>query len=242
MTTLAEIIARLPDNTVGAIDADDIRAAVEAVWERFDATTAVEAFQFDTAITDPPHAAGLLHWSSDSNTLNIDSEIPGVSLQVGQEQWTHVRNSSGATILNGAPVQIIGASGTRPLIAPDDGQGRVFGLATHDIPNNTFGIVTSFGLVRDVDTAAFVDGAAVYADASGALTTSITASFVGYVLLAHPTQGAILARPTSLDQADGTTAQRPATVSTGFMYFDTTLNAPVWWNGTAWVNASGVVA
>lgn len=241
MTTLAELIARLPDNTTGAIDADDIRAAVTGTWERFDGTTPVEAIQFDTTAPDPPHVAGLVHWNSETNTLDVDSQIDGVSLQVGQEQWTHVRNASGATILNGTPVRIVGATSNRPLIAADNGQGSAFGLATHDIPNNTFGIVTSFGLVRDLNTAAFSDGARLYANAVGGLTTSVTSSFVGFVLLAHPTGGIVLTRPESLDQADGTTAQRPAVVSVGFMYFDTTLNIPIWWNGTTWRNASGAV-
>jgi len=44
--------------------------------------------------------------------------------------------------------------------------------------------------------------------------------------------------------ASGTTADRPVNIGAvrvpvGFMYFDTTLNYPVWWNGTVWKNASG---
>ena len=38
----------------------------------------------------------------------------------------------------------------------------------------------------------------------------------------------------------GTTPQRPGTdLYTGQMYFDTTLNIPIWWNGTHWVNSVG---
>jgi hypothetical protein len=37
----------------------------------------------------------------------------------------------------------------------------------------------------------------------------------------------------------GATGSRPATSVVGFEFFDTTLGYPVWWNGTAWVNASG---
>jgi hypothetical protein len=44
--------------------------------------------------------------------------------------------------------------------------------------------------------------------------------------------------------ASGVTADRPVNIGAvrvpvGFMYFDTTLNYPVWWNGTVWKNASG---
>lgn len=35
----------------------------------------------------------------------------------------------------------------------------------------------------------------------------------------------------------GTTAQRPTltTSDVGYMYFDTTINTPIWWDGSAWV-------
>jgi hypothetical protein len=38
----------------------------------------------------------------------------------------------------------------------------------------------------------------------------------------------------------GTTSQRPtAKLQIGQFFFDTTLDYPIWWNGTKWVNASG---
>jgi hypothetical protein len=38
----------------------------------------------------------------------------------------------------------------------------------------------------------------------------------------------------------GTTALRPTlNLQLGQVYFDTTLNYPIWWNGTVWKNASG---
>lgn len=39
----------------------------------------------------------------------------------------------------------------------------------------------------------------------------------------------------------GTTVSRPATTSllTGYFFFDTTLNKPIWWSGTSWVDATG---
>ena len=37
----------------------------------------------------------------------------------------------------------------------------------------------------------------------------------------------------------GSTANRPNNVHIGYMYFDTTLGKPVWWNGTGWVDATG---
>lgn len=37
----------------------------------------------------------------------------------------------------------------------------------------------------------------------------------------------------------GTTANRPASPVTGQMYFDTTVGKPIWYNGSAWVDATG---
>lgn len=46
-----------------------------------------------------------------------------------------------------------------------------------------------------------------------------------------------LAQPIS-----GTTAERPAIqLHVGQTFFDTSINRPIWWNGTNWINASGTI-
>jgi len=41
--------------------------------------------------------------------------------------------------------------------------------------------------------------------------------------------------------ASGTTANRPTfNLLVGTNYFDTTLGIPIWYNGTVWVNSSGI--
>lgn len=37
----------------------------------------------------------------------------------------------------------------------------------------------------------------------------------------------------------GSSSERPASPVVGTMYFDTTLNKPIWWSGSEWVDASG---
>lgn len=40
----------------------------------------------------------------------------------------------------------------------------------------------------------------------------------------------------------GTTQQRPSnTIYIGFQYFDTTLNKPIWWTGTNWIDSGGII-
>ena len=47
------------------------------------------------------------------------------------------------------------------------------------------------------------------------------------------TQGSVI-------PAFGTTTQRhTAKLQVGQQFFDTTLNLPIWWTGTKWINASG---
>jgi hypothetical protein len=42
--------------------------------------------------------------------------------------------------------------------------------------------------------------------------------------------------------AKGTTALRPTdALQVGQVYFDTTLNRPIWWTGTQWIKADGTV-
>lgn len=237
--TLAQMLALLPDNTTGDIDASDLRDIVTALSGRTDGTYPIPGLLFDTAGTDSG-VAGHVHWDGTANTLELEVSATG-SLQVGQEQWVYARNTSGATILDGRPVQITGGQGSNPVISLDDGEGDIVGVATEDIPNNSTGRVTTFGVVHDLNTSAFTDGARLYSTATGTLTASVTASFVGIVLNAAVSGGQILVFPSSPPHASGTTAQRPTARGIGFRFFDTTLGIPIWWNGAAWINASGVV-
>jgi hypothetical protein len=43
----------------------------------------------------------------------------------------------------------------------------------------------------------------------------------------------------TIASASGATTGRPASPPTGGMWFDTTLGKPIWWNGTAWKDATG---
>jgi hypothetical protein len=241
MATLAEILAMLPDNDDGLISAADVRAAVTALWGRTDGTDPIEGLLFETNPPIPVHTPGHMHWNDSDGIAELMSDIDGVVLQLGHEQWVNVRNNSGATILNGSAVQITGATGNLPTIGLDDGLGRSIGVTTHDIANNSNGKVTTFGLVRELNTAALSVGTRVYGSSAGTLTASTTSSFVGWVIDSHVSMGAILVARTPTTSPDGTTAERPTTVAIGFMYFDTTLGHAIWWDGANWVDATGAI-
>ena len=130
------------------------------------------------------------------------TDIDGVVLQVGQEQFLKARNNTGSQIDDGEAVYISGALGNRPTIAlaqaDDIATALAIGTATTDIPNNTDSYVTTYGLVRDIDTSGWAAGDELYLSSTvaGELDNSVPASGfairMGTVLRSHPNQGIIL--------------------------------------------------
>lgn len=43
----------------------------------------------------------------------------------------------------------------------------------------------------------------------------------------------------TLNKNIGNTSNRPIEASKGFQYFDTTINKPIFWDGTKWIDATG---
>jgi len=147
---------------------------------------------------------GKLYWDEDSGTMAFVTDVADVVLQVGQEQYVKARNNSGAPILNGQPVYITGGLGNRPTVdlAQADvlASSRLLGLATADIADNADGYITSFGLVRDVDTSGFSAGDDLYVsdvEAGVLINASPPTGFpaiAGSVIYSHSQNGIILVR------------------------------------------------
>lgn len=165
----------------------------------------LNAVQFNTAPTPGAHSPGLLYWDSDAGTLAIMTDVTDVVLQVGQEQYVKVRNNTGVQIDNGEAVYITGAIGNRPTVALAQADAiatlGVLGLATEDIANNADGYVTTFGLVRDLDTHLWAEGDNLFLSEStpGAYTNAVPATGysiqVAKVLYSHNTDGIVLCQP-----------------------------------------------
>lgn len=99
-----------------------------------------------------------MQWNENDGTIDVGLNDE-VVLQVGQETHFFAKNTSGGTIANGTPVMFtgtVGASGKLTFgLAIADGSvlpEYMMGVATEDIPNNEFGYVTSFGIVRGFNT------------------------------------------------------------------------------------------
>ena len=111
----------------------------------------------------PTHAEGRVWYDSTSHSLVVYNDESEVAQQLGQEEYLRVRNNTGSIILNGSGLRITGSHGNIAptvayAIANSENNSKVVGLATHDIENNTFGYVTTYGIVSGVNTAAFTAG------------------------------------------------------------------------------------
>ena len=135
----------------------------------------VKRLQFDTNNPTAPMQIGQIAWDNDEHTLVTHDGLH--SHPLGKELELRARNTSGVTILNGRACYVTGSTGDNPTIAlatntDGDVAQKTIGVATIDIANNEFGIVTTFGEVNDIDTSALTLGAIVYLGANGLLTTT----------------------------------------------------------------------
>ena len=162
--------------------------------------------------SSPSHATGLLTYSTDDESLEFHNNESDIKLQIGQEFYIRVRNSSGSTISNGKAVYVSGnhvGSGLPTIeLAQSDSLSTsqdFIGLATHDIENNTIGYVTSIGRVGGLDTSGFSNGDMLWVDDStaGELTATRPSqpNFtvpVGVVTKANASNGTIHVFPGSI--------------------------------------------
>lgn len=130
-----------------------------------------------TAVTAPAHAEGRVFYDSTNKSLTVYNDEADISLQVGQEQWLRVYNDTGSDISNGSPVYLTGVTSGTPTIALANASSSTaydcIGLATHTIEAASYGYVTTYGIVRGIDTSGLTAGAHFFVgNTSGELTSS----------------------------------------------------------------------
>lgn len=195
-----------------------------------------------------PTTVGSLYWdAADGNqTLSLIMAGGNVTQQIGEEQYFRIK--ADAAITNGQVIMFsgtVGASGAlkgMPATGLTASQASyIMGIATESIAVNGWGYVTSFGLVRGLDTTggaeAWVDGQILYYNpaVAGGLTKTVptapTAKIqVCAVVFAHATNGSLFVRPAfggALGQFEG----------------DVQITSPVTgevltYNGSTWRNVS----
>lgn len=149
---------------------------------------------------------GEARWNVTDGTLDLKLD-DNVTLQIGQEQNQKFRNNDSVDMVDGQAVYVTGSTGSRATIrlaqaSSESTSAVIIGLTTEPIAKNTEGYVTTFGLVRDLNTHDLTEGAAVWLSPTtpgGLTSTQPTAPnhlvLVGYCVRSHPTLGAIFVKP-----------------------------------------------
>lgn len=159
----------------------------------------VEAMSFDTAAAIAP-ATAKLTWNDGDGTLEFGLKGGNAVLQIGQENVCLVYNGSGATIAAGKVVAVAGAQGQRPSIVLADADSEplsaaTLGVTSESIANGAEGFVTTFGVIRGIDTSAFTAGDDVYlSQTAGAFTATRPQApahtvFLGWVIKINASSG-----------------------------------------------------
>lgn len=152
-------------------------------------------------LTGADAGEGILTWNNTDDTVDI-TLANGTVLQVGQESLIHIFNDTGTTITNGQVVKVVGSSGSKVTVAlanaaTETESSTTIGVATQNITNGSFGYITTQGLVRDLDTSAYTEGAALYLNTvNGGITTTKPSSpnhlvHIGWCVRSHATIGTL---------------------------------------------------
>lgn len=206
--------------------------------------TAAQGAKADTAIQTITSTDGSIVVTPAGTTINLAvSEASPASTLL-----TAVRNTTGATLTKGTVVYISGATGqiatvSKAIATGDATSAQTLGMITSDLANNSNGYVTVFGLLENIDTSSYTDGAQLYL--SGTTAGAVTATkpsapthlvYVAVVEYAHPTQGKLLVKVQNgyeLDEIHDVSIVSPVTGQT-LVYNATT---DLWENNTVSLTA-----
>lgn len=117
----------------------------------------VDSLVFNTNVTVIDSTAKM-YWDANSETISVGVD-GGAVYQMGEElYYPLVINKSGATILNGQLVMVdtatlVTGDKVRIILARNGAtypSSYIMGVATTDIPNDSTGLVTWFGYIREV--------------------------------------------------------------------------------------------
>ena len=140
--------------------------------------------EIDFAMTNSLAAwkEGRVFYDTNSHTLSYYMDRSNVTVNVGQEFHVRVKNQTGSTITNGSAVTLVNSSGAVPYAALAQATTNIsgngydcIGLATEDIAHGEEegGIVTALGIVHNVNTDGWLEGATLYLSTNaGAITTN----------------------------------------------------------------------
>jgi hypothetical protein len=157
-------------NTVSGLTSTGTINTLSASAATLTANTIVNTdyIDFNTGAT-VSNKTGRLFYDNSSGALSYNPPTPAndVTLNIGQEFLIRIYNNTGSQINNGQAIIITGATSGAPTVtlATADGSKFLFqanGVATHNIPNNSYGFITNKGIVHDINLTAFTIGQSVF--------------------------------------------------------------------------------
>lgn len=214
-----------------------------SVWQKIDQTNSVTSVNGQTGAVSLTYtdvnAIGSITSTDGSVTVSTASGVADLSVAVAASTTNvicQVRNTTGATLTKGTVVYISGATGQLPTVSKaiatgDSTSAQTLGVMSADLANNSTGYVTIIGLVTDVDTSAYTDGAQLYLSPTTAGTYTTTKPYapdhlvyVAVVEYAHAIHGKLFVKVQNgyeLDELHNVSAQSPSNGQT-IVYNSTT--------------------
>ena len=202
------------------------------VWQKIDQTNLVTSVNGQTGTVSLTYtdvnAIGSITSTDGSVAVSTVSGVSDLSVSVAASTTNvicQVRNSTGATLTKGTAVYISGATGQIPTVSKalatsDSTSAQTLGLINADLANNSNGYVTIIGLITEIDTSAYTDGAQLYLSGSTAGTLTATKPYapthlvyVAVVEYAHAIHGKLFVKVQNgyeLDEIHNVSAQSPS--------------------------------
>lgn len=192
------------DTVEFSTNATPLNTASTIVSRDSDQSFDITAVDFDT-VDSISSAVGRLSWDDGEGTLSLGLKGGNVNLKIGQQETTLCYNGTGSSLSKGTVVYISGAQGQRPSISKSNAStestsSKTFGVVAENIANGAEGYVTTFGLIRGLDTSAFTEGSALWLSTTSGLFTQTVPTqpnhsvFIGYCIRSHASSGEIFVK------------------------------------------------
>ena len=133
--------------------AQAVELLANAPAQQHNNSVSTDYIDFNNNAPNPATKVGRLHWNG-GYTLNLDM-TPNVNQAIGESQYYYIKAS--ADIAKGQLIMFDGSVGSsdvlkgKPSTGVTNGQ-LIMGIAAEAIAKNGFGLVSSFGLVRGLNT------------------------------------------------------------------------------------------
>lgn len=250
LTALADTSIAITNSQVSGSAASGANSDITSMSGLTGGIASPEYIDFDT-VNSVTRATGRLWWDATDGiqTLNLGMAGSNATMQIGEELYYRVKASSAIT--EGQVVMFTGTVGASGALtaAPATGltastASYIMGVATESIALNGWGYITSFGLVRGIDTTggaeSWTNGQILYYDPSvtGGLTKTPPSApnakvqVAAVVYASGGGAGSLFVRPTyggSLGQYEGDV--QITTPASGDLLI---------YNGTNWANTGTI--